>query len=47
MGQAVEVVLEAADAVTGSVYDDGLADELDRWFPPGDADGAGGEERSA
>jgi Cof subfamily protein (haloacid dehalogenase superfamily) len=47
MGQAIEVVIEAADAVTGSVYDDGLAAELDRWFPPGGAGGAGGEERSA
>ena len=33
MGQAVEVVLEAADAVTGTVYDEGAATELDRWFP--------------
>lgn len=33
MGQAIQVVLDAADAVTGSVYDDGLATELDRWFP--------------
>ena len=32
MGQAIEQVLAAADAVTGSVYDDGLATELDRWF---------------
>jgi len=53
MGQAVEAVIEAADAVTGSVYDDGLAAELDRWFPPtgaggaGGAGGADGEERSA
>jgi Cof subfamily protein (haloacid dehalogenase superfamily) len=31
MGQAIEVVLEAADDVTGTVYDDGVADELDRW----------------
>ena len=33
MGQAVEVVLDAADAVTGTVYDEGAATELDRWFP--------------
>ena len=32
MGQAVQVVLEAADDVTGTVYDDGAATELDRWF---------------
>ncbi len=34
MGQAVEVVKEAADAVTGTVYDEGAAEELDRWWPP-------------
>ncbi len=33
MGQAVEVVQEAADAVTGTVHDEGVALELDRWFP--------------
>jgi Cof subfamily protein (haloacid dehalogenase superfamily) len=33
MGQSVEEVLAAADDVTGSVYDDGLASELRRWFP--------------
>ena len=32
MGQTIQVVLDAADAVTGSVYEDGLATELDRWF---------------
>lgn len=32
MGQAVEQVLEAADAVTDSVYDDGAAVEIERWF---------------
>jgi HAD superfamily hydrolase (TIGR01484 family) len=32
MGQAVEVVREAADAVTETVYDDGVAVELERWF---------------
>jgi Cof subfamily protein (haloacid dehalogenase superfamily) len=33
MGQAVQAVLDAADAVTDSVYEDGLATELSRWFP--------------
>ncbi|MDO9456108.1 HAD family hydrolase [Nocardioides sp.] len=33
MGQAVELVLEAADHVTETVYDDGAAVELERWFP--------------
>ena len=33
MGQAIQPVLDAADAVTGSVYEDGLATELGRWFP--------------
>ncbi len=33
MGQAVEEVHEAADATTESVYDDGAALELRRWFP--------------
>lgn len=32
MGQAVEEVREAADAITGTVYDDGAAQEIDRWF---------------
>jgi Cof subfamily protein (haloacid dehalogenase superfamily) len=32
MGQAIQVVLDAADDVTGSVYEDGLATELDRFF---------------
>ena len=32
MGQAVEVVLEAADDVTATVADDGAAVEIDRWF---------------
>ena len=37
MGQAIEQVIAAADDVTGSVYEDGLATELQRWFPgPGD-----------
>jgi HAD superfamily hydrolase (TIGR01484 family) len=33
MGQAVEAVIAAADDVTGTVYDDGAATELSRWFP--------------
>ncbi|MGZ5401011.1 MAG: HAD family hydrolase [Nocardioides sp.] len=33
MGQAVEEVRAAADAVTGTVYDDGVVVELSRWFP--------------
>jgi HAD superfamily hydrolase (TIGR01484 family) len=33
MGQAVEEVIAAADDVTGTVYDDGAATELSRWFP--------------
>ena len=32
MGQAVEEVRAAADTVTGTVYDDGVAGELDTWF---------------
>jgi len=32
MGQSVAEVREAADAVTLSVYDDGAAAELNRWF---------------
>ena len=32
MGQALQVVLDAADDTTGSVYEDGLANELNRWF---------------
>ncbi|MGY2700976.1 HAD family hydrolase [Nocardioides sp. HB32] len=32
MGQAIEDVIAAADAVTDSVYEDGLATELDTWF---------------
>ena len=35
MGQAVEEVREVADHVTGTVYDDGAAVELGRWFPNG------------
>lgn len=33
MGQAVEEVRQAADAVTETVYDDGVVVELSRWFP--------------
>ena len=33
MGQAVPEVHEAADATTRTVYDDGAAAELRRWFP--------------
>ncbi len=33
MGQAPVEVREAADAVTGTVQEDGAAQELDRWFP--------------
>ncbi|MFC6285442.1 HAD family hydrolase [Nocardioides sp. GCM10027113] len=32
MGQAIEEVHAAADDVTESVYDDGVAVELERWF---------------
>ena len=35
MGQAIEEVRTAAHAVTESVYDDGVAVELDRWFGQG------------
>jgi HAD superfamily hydrolase (TIGR01484 family) len=33
MGQAIEEVRAAADDVTGTVYEDGLAMELGKWFP--------------
>jgi hydroxymethylpyrimidine pyrophosphatase-like HAD family hydrolase len=33
MGQSVEVVRDAADAVTGTVHEEGAATELVRWFP--------------
>jgi len=33
MGQAPPEVQEAADAVTGTVHEDGVATELARWFP--------------
>jgi HAD superfamily hydrolase (TIGR01484 family) len=35
MGQAVDEVHRAADAVTASVHDDGAAIEIARWFPDG------------
>jgi HAD superfamily hydrolase (TIGR01484 family) len=35
MGQAVDEVHRAADAVTASVHDDGAAIEITRWFPDG------------
>ena len=35
MGQAIEEVHEAADDSTETVYDDGVAVELDRWFRDG------------
>ena len=35
MGQSIDVVREAADAVTDSVLDEGVASELVRWFPDG------------
>jgi Cof subfamily protein (haloacid dehalogenase superfamily) len=34
MGQAIELVQEAADAVTDTVYAEGVATELDQWFGP-------------
>ncbi len=33
MGQSVQEVHDAADAVTETVYDDGAAAEISRWFP--------------
>jgi HAD superfamily hydrolase (TIGR01484 family) len=35
MGQAVEDVKAAADAVTETVYEDGIVTELNRWFRDG------------
>ena len=32
MGQSVDEVKSAADAVTATVHDDGAAQELERWF---------------
>jgi hydroxymethylpyrimidine pyrophosphatase-like HAD family hydrolase len=37
MGQAPPEVKSVADGVTGSLDEDGAADELGRWFPVGDA----------
>jgi HAD superfamily hydrolase (TIGR01484 family) len=34
MGQAIELVQEAADDVTDTVHDEGVATELARWWPP-------------
>jgi len=42
MGQAVDEVKAAADAVTAGVDDDGAAVELARWFPPAGSGGMGG-----
>lgn len=33
MGQAVQEVIDVADDVTATVYDDGAAREIGRWFP--------------
>lgn len=33
MGQAIQVVIDAADDVTGSVFEDGAATEISQWFP--------------
>ncbi|WP_122815978.1 HAD family hydrolase [Nocardioides pantholopis] len=33
MGQAVQEVIDVADDVTASVYDEGAAIEINRWFP--------------
>ena len=32
MGQAIQPVIDAADDVTASVYEDGAAVELERYF---------------
>ena len=44
MGQAIQEVLDAADDVTGSVYEDGLATELSRWFGDGGSAPSGSQE---
>jgi HAD superfamily hydrolase (TIGR01484 family) len=36
MGQAVSEVHDAADASTATVFEDGAALEIDRWFGPGE-----------
>lgn len=33
MGQAIQVVIDVADDVTASVFEDGAAIEISRWFP--------------
>ena len=33
MGQAIQPVIDVADDVAASVYDDGAALEIGRWFP--------------
>ena len=43
MGQAIEEVVAAADAVTGTVYEDGAAEEIERWFPAAGAHDPGPE----
>ena len=45
MGQAVDAVLDAADAVTDTVHDEGAATELDRWFPAGSSSTGGHPSR--
>jgi len=44
MGQAVEEVHEAADHTTATVYEEGAAVELRRWFPGGPSSGHGSTE---
>lgn len=34
MGQAIQVVIDVADDVTASVFEDGAAIEISRWFSP-------------
>ena len=41
MGQAIQQVHDAADAVTESVYDDGAAVEIGRWFADAPHSGPG------
>jgi Cof subfamily protein (haloacid dehalogenase superfamily) len=43
MGQAVQEVLDAADDTTASVFEDGAAVEIDRWFGDGHASAATGQ----
>ncbi len=44
MGQAVEEVHEAADHTTATVYEEGAAVELRRWFPNGPSSSHGSSE---